>query len=179
MILVAIDNYTRQPIALAPDDAAKPQIDSTPLPVLQGLRDPALEKIEIEVLPPPGKSTGYDLRFAVVNGAADQVISSVFQRDDVTVGGSPKNLQDFAGKHPVVPVQDSGARFYNKTRHGKKVNGDRGIVNRELEFLSSVVKVGTSLFTCATRSYSLTQPPWNQKLRGGKVEGGSPVGDWR
>jgi hypothetical protein len=89
------------------------------------LRDPALEKIDIQILPPPGKPPGHDLRFAVVNRAADQVISSVFQRDDVTVGGTTEDLQNFAGKHPVVAVQNARARFYDEAGHGEKVNGDR------------------------------------------------------
>ena len=120
VIAVAIDDHARQSIALAPDDAAKSRIDPAPLPILHGLRDPALEKIEIEVLPPPRESPGHDLRFAVVNRAADQVISSVFQRNDVAIRRISERLQNFAGKHPIVPVQNSRARFDDEAGHGKR-----------------------------------------------------------
>jgi hypothetical protein len=45
------------------------------------------------------------------------MVFAVFERNDVAVGWFSKNLQDLAGKHPVVSMQDSRARFYNNSRH--------------------------------------------------------------
>ena len=46
---------------------------------IHGLRNPPLKEIEIEVLAPPGKAPGHDLRFAVINRAAEQSILAILK----------------------------------------------------------------------------------------------------
>jgi hypothetical protein len=118
VLAIAIDDHSRQTVALAPDDAAQPRIYFPPFPVCHGLPDPALEKIEIKILPPPRKTPGYDLRFAVVDRAAQQPILAILQGNHVAISRISERLQHLAGKNPVVPVQNSRARFDDDSSHG-------------------------------------------------------------
>ena len=68
----------------------------SPRPVFGGLRDAALEEIEIEVLPLSRETTGDDLRFGIVNRTANQTIAPVLQRNDVAIRRFSENLEDFA-----------------------------------------------------------------------------------
>ena len=61
MIAVTIEDYARQTVAFAPDDASQFWIDPAPVAVLRCLGNPALEKIEIEVLLSPRKPARHDL----------------------------------------------------------------------------------------------------------------------
>jgi hypothetical protein len=74
---IAVDNYSGQAVALAPDNSPDLWIDLSAVAVFRSLRDPTLEEIEIETLPLPGETAGHDLRFRVVNRAADQLITPV------------------------------------------------------------------------------------------------------
>ena len=47
------------------------------------------------------------------------MISAVLERNHVAVGGFSENLEDFAGKDPVVSMQDSRARFNDDACHGR------------------------------------------------------------
>ena len=64
------------------------------------------------------------MRFAVINRAANQMIFSILQRNDVTIDGISERLQDLTGEYPIVPMQDSRARFYDEASHDGRVNGD-------------------------------------------------------
>src|SRR5205814_4454128 len=96
MVALTIRDHARQSIALAPDNATKPRIDSVPRPIFRRLRDSALEKIEIEVLFPARKSARYDLRFAVVDRAAEQPVFSILQRNHIAISRIAKHLQHFS-----------------------------------------------------------------------------------
>jgi hypothetical protein len=61
VIAVSIHDYSRQPVALAPNQPAQTQIDSTPGAVLHRLADAPLEKIEIEILFSSRKTARDDL----------------------------------------------------------------------------------------------------------------------
>ena len=111
IIAVTIEDDSRQTIAFAPNDPPQLRIDLSPVAIFQSLRDPAFEKIEIEILPLPGKSARHNLRLGIVNGAADQFVASVLERDHVAVLRFAKNFQDFTGKDPVVAVKNSRAGF--------------------------------------------------------------------
>ena len=117
MIPIAIHDQSRHTIALAPDQPAEAQIHAASFPVLDGLRDPALEKIQIEVLPSARKAPGHDLRFAIVNRAADQMVPAILQRDDVAIDRISESLQHFAGEHPIMAVQNARTRFDNEAGH--------------------------------------------------------------
>ena len=71
LVAVAIDDHAGQTVALAPNYAAQPRIDTSPRAIFNRLGDSALEKIQIEVLSSPRKAPRHDLRFAVVDRAAD------------------------------------------------------------------------------------------------------------
>src|SRR6185369_5391689 len=104
MLAVAIDDHTRQSVALAPNHATKSIVDLSPFAILSRLRDPAFEEVEIEILFSPRKSARHDLRFGIVNRAADQMITAILKRYDVAIRRLSENLQHFAGEDPIVPV---------------------------------------------------------------------------
>ena len=120
MIAIAIDNHSRQSVALAPDQATKSRIDSASRAIFRRLRDAALEKIEIEILFPARKTPRHDLRFAVVNRAPDQMVVPVFERNHIAIGRFAENFQHFAGKNPVVSMQNARARFDNDSGHKQR-----------------------------------------------------------
>jgi len=51
------------------------------------------------------------LRFRIVNGAADQMVFAVLERNHIAIRGVSENLEHFAGKHPVVSMQNSRTRL--------------------------------------------------------------------
>ena len=118
MIAVAIDDHAGQPVALAPDEPAETRVHLAPCAVIDGLLEPALEKVEVEILALPGKTPGDDLRLGVVDGGAEQPILPVLERHDVAIGRLPEGLEHLAGIDPVVPVQDAGAGFDDESGHG-------------------------------------------------------------
>src|SRR5207237_3520031 len=97
----------------------------SPRAVFSGLCDAAFEEIKIEILPLSRETAGGDLRFGIVNRAADQTIAPVLQRNHVAIRRFSENLEDFAGKNPVVSVQDSRARFDNDSSHKLGANVQR------------------------------------------------------
>ncbi len=101
----------------------------SPRPVFGGLGDAALEKIEIEVLPLSRETPGDDLRFGIVNRTADQTIAPVLQRNHVAIRRLSEDFQHFAGKNPVVPVQNSRARFDDDSSHKVGANVQRPTLN--------------------------------------------------
>jgi hypothetical protein len=122
-IAVTIDDQPGQSVALAPDEPTEPGIDPPSRPIFHRLGDPALEEIEIEILFPARETPGHDLRFRIVNGAPNEVIAPVLERDDIAVVRRTKNLQDFAPEDPVVAVENSRARFNNKAAHRLSLTG--------------------------------------------------------
>ena len=44
MVAVVIDDHARETVARAPDQAAESRVQAAPRPILDRLRDPALEK---------------------------------------------------------------------------------------------------------------------------------------
>ncbi len=91
------------PVALAPDDATKLWIDASSRAVFRGLRDPPLEEIQIEILSPPRETPRHNLRFAVVNCAADQMILTVLERDHIAVRRLPKTFSTSLEKTQSCP----------------------------------------------------------------------------
>ena len=61
MIAISIQNYARQPVALAPDNAMQVWGYFSSVPIFRRLRDSPLEKIEIEILPTVGKTARHNL----------------------------------------------------------------------------------------------------------------------
>src|SRR5215471_8584782 len=70
-VAVAIEDHAGKSVAFAPNDAATPRINLSPVTVFVCLRDAAFEKIEIKILALPGKTAGDDLRFRIVDRAPD------------------------------------------------------------------------------------------------------------
>jgi len=64
----------------------------SPRPVFGGLRDTALEEIEIEILSLSRETPGDDLRFGIVNRTANQTIASVLKRNHVAIRRFSENL---------------------------------------------------------------------------------------
>jgi phosphoribosylaminoimidazole-succinocarboxamide synthase len=165
IVAVPIDDHPGQSVALAPNDAAQPRIDTSPRAIFDGLHGPPLKEIEIEVLAPAGKTSCHDLRFAVVNRAPDQVILPVLERNDIAIGRAAENLQHFAREHPIVPVQNARPRFYDKSTHAEQPS----IVPRRTSnsLFNSTLDVGRrTLDVFFMRSLEL---PGIAKLRSGKV----------
>src|SRR5712692_11622209 len=123
-ITIAIDNHSRQSIAFAPDDAAKLRIDSASRSIFGGLGDAALKKIEIKILFAARETPRHDLRLAVVNRAANQVILPVLERNDITIRRMAERFQHFTRKNPIVSMQNARSRFYNQTSHEGMSNGE-------------------------------------------------------
>src|SRR5215813_6980338 len=46
------------------------------------------------------------------------MVFAIFERNHVAIRGFSKNLEHFAGKNPVVPMQDSRSRFDDDACHG-------------------------------------------------------------
>ena len=129
MIAVAIDDHAGQTIAFAPDQPTELRIHSAARAIFHRLREPARKKIRIEFLPASRKTPGDDLRFGIVNRAAEQPVFSVFQRDDVAVGWIAKDLQHFAGENPIMAMEDAGARFDDEAGHVGRQNVERSTLN--------------------------------------------------
>src|SRR5205807_7744111 len=71
IIVVAVENHTRQAVAFAPNDPSQFWIDLPPVAILICLCDSPFKKIEIEVLPLPREAPRDDLRFGIVDRASD------------------------------------------------------------------------------------------------------------
>src|SRR5207253_5244324 len=93
------------------------QIDPAAGSVFDRLGNAARKKIEVELLFAPRETPRHDLRFGIVNGAADQVVTAVFERNHVPVVRFSEHLQYLAGKNPVVSVKNPCARFDDKSSH--------------------------------------------------------------
>src|SRR4029434_9166394 len=143
-IAVAINNHTGKSVALAPDEAAEPRIDSAPRPVLDSLRNSALEEIEIEPLFSARKAARHNLRPGVVDRASEKAVASILERNHIAVGGISKHLQDLATEHPIVSMQDSRARFDDKAAHR------RSLTSRD-NSRASGSKLATGSFALAAR----------------------------
>jgi len=79
IVVVTIKDYAGQAVALAPNHAAKFWIDLSAIAIVGRLRDPALEEIEVEVLPLARKTACYNLRFGIVDRAPNQMVLAVFE----------------------------------------------------------------------------------------------------
>ncbi len=108
MFTVTIDDYSWEPIALTPDNAAKPWIDMSSRAVFGRLCNPSRKEIKVKILFSPRETSGYDLRFRIVDRAADQMILAVPANHFVTAAfvEFPKELQPFraqlAGRSMIV-----------------------------------------------------------------------------
>src|SRR5205085_8374938 len=111
------------------------------------------------------KAAGNDLRFAVVNRAADQPVFSVLQRNDIAIRRVAENLQHLAREHPVVSVQNARPRFdYESGHDGWNVERSPQLVQQPLQLGMDVGRWTLDVF--AMRSLDL---PGITKLRSGKV----------
>src|SRR5207249_10770445 len=81
------------------------------------LQNAAPKEIQIQFLPSPREPARNDLRFGIVNGASDQMVVAVLERNHVAIRRISENLEHFAGKHPVVSMQNSRTRFDDKAGH--------------------------------------------------------------
>src|SRR6266513_623279 len=117
IVAVTIDDHARKTVAFAPYQAAQFCVDVSPVPVFGSLLDAAPAKIEIEILPSSRETARNDLRFRIVNRAPNQMIFAVLERNHIAIRGISENLEHFAGKHPVVPMQNSRSRFDDNACH--------------------------------------------------------------
>src|SRR4051812_26042715 len=117
IVAITINDHPRKTVAFAPHHAAQLCIDVPPVSIFRSLLDTASEKILIKILSSPRKTARNNLRFGIVNGASNQMIFAVFERNHVAVGGISKNLEQFAGKYPVVSMQNSCPRFDDDASH--------------------------------------------------------------
>ena len=122
IVAVTIDDHARKTVAFAPHHAAQLCIDVSPVPVFGSLLDAAPEKILIKVLPSPRETARNNLRFRIVNRAPNQMVFAVLERNHIAIHGISENLEHFAGKHPVVSMQNSRARFDNNSSHKTEAN---------------------------------------------------------
>src|SRR5262249_48164252 len=106
---VAVHDDAGKAVAFAPDDAAKIRPHATPLAILHGLRDATLEKVEVEILPLARKAARGDLRLGIEDGAAEQAVAAVLERDDVAILRIAPGFQDFRGVNPLVSVENARA----------------------------------------------------------------------
>src|SRR5262245_60896948 len=115
MVAVTIDDHAGQTVALAPDQAAEFFIHSSSCPILGRLSDPPLEKIEVEILFSPREPTRHDLRLGIIDGAADEMIASVLERNYVAVLWLTEDFQHLAAKDPIVPMQNPRSWLYHQS----------------------------------------------------------------
>jgi hypothetical protein len=88
------------------------------------LLDTATEKIPIKILPSPRETPRNNLRFGIVDGASNQMVFAVLERNHIAIRGISKNLEHFAGKHPVVSMQNSRTRFDDNACHDEECSRD-------------------------------------------------------
>jgi hypothetical protein len=134
MIAVPIDNHAWQTVALAPDNTTQRWIDVSTIAILGSLLNSPPEEIVIKILPPPREPARDNLRFRIVNRAADQVIFPILKGDNVAVGRISKNFKHFTRKHPVMSVQNARAWFNNDSGHEKEPtsNAERSTSNAQV-----------------------------------------------
>ena len=142
-IAVAIDDHPGQSVALAPDEAAELRIDSAPRSVLDRLRNSPLEEIEIELLSPARKPARNDLRFGVVNRAAEKTVATILERDHIAVGGISKHLQHLAAEHPIVSMKNPRTRFNDKSGHRRSLSEQRQFESKRKSTLSRQVRLAS------------------------------------
>jgi hypothetical protein len=51
------------------------------------------------------------------------MIFAVLERNDIAIRGISENFEHFAGKHPVVPMQNSCSRFDDDASHEEECSG--------------------------------------------------------
>src|SRR4029453_9441962 len=117
MVAVPVDDQPRQSIAFAPNDPAEFGIDATSCPVFCRLGDASFEEIQVQFLFSTRETARHDLSLGIVDRTADQTILTVLEGDDIAVRRFSKDLQHFAGKYPIVSVQNLRPRFDNNSGH--------------------------------------------------------------
>jgi hypothetical protein len=118
LLAVSIENYAREAIALAPDNAMQLGIYFSSLPIFRRLRNSPLAKIEIEILAAVRKTARHNLRFRIPDRAPEHSISPILDRNNIAIGGITEDLQHFARKNPVVSVQNSRPGSNDYSSHG-------------------------------------------------------------
>src|SRR5207247_7903114 len=118
LLAVSIENYARQAVALAPDNAMQLGIYFSPLPIFRRLRNSPLEKIEVELLAAVRKTARHNLRLRIPDRAPQHSISPILDGNNVAIGGVTEDLQPLARENPIVSVQNSRARANYYSRHG-------------------------------------------------------------
>jgi hypothetical protein len=54
-------------------------------PIFDRLRNPALEKIRIQILPVPREPAGNNLRTGIENAHAEELVAPVLDRNDISI----------------------------------------------------------------------------------------------
>src|SRR5262245_43095450 len=117
MVAVTIDDHTRKTVAFTPHHAAQLCIDISSIAVLGSLLDTPTEKIPIKILASPRETPRNNLRLGIVDGASNQMVFAVLERNHIAIRGFSENLEHFAGKRPVVSMQNSRTRFDDDPCH--------------------------------------------------------------
>ena len=112
-----VDNHTRNPVALTPEDAANHRIDPERITELLCTLEAPTKKLRIQILTATGKPAGDDLGLGVVNSAAKHPVTAILDRDDVAILWSAKGLEHFGAVNPVVPVKNPGPWPYDDACH--------------------------------------------------------------
>src|SRR5260370_2283492 len=95
MFSVTIDDYSWEPIALTPDNAAKPWIDMSSRAVFGRLCNPSLKEIKVKILFSPRETPRYNLRFRIVDRAADNMILAIPNQTHPALRCPSTHLQTF------------------------------------------------------------------------------------
>src|SRR5262249_53297264 len=117
VLSIAVDDHAGKTVAFAPHDATQFRFNTPPVTVFGSLHDTAPKEIQIQILPSPRETARNDLRFGIVNGAPDQMIPAVLERNHIAIRGLSEYLEHFARKYPVVSMQNSRTRFDNNSGH--------------------------------------------------------------
>ena len=116
-IAVAVHDHAGQTVGLAPDEAAQAQIDSGGLARLHRALDASREEVLVEVLAAVGEKAGADLRFGIVNGAAERLSAHILQAHHISRLRITGAFLDFGGIDPHVTVKEACAGLDDECGH--------------------------------------------------------------
>ena len=126
MILVLVDNDARKAVGFAPDKTTKVFFNREGIAVVNGLSETTSEEFLVQFLFSPRNSARHDLGVWIVDRHAERAVLEVLEGDEITGFGLPKGLLDFRRVDPLMSVEDTGARFDDKTWHGGRKGHGRG-----------------------------------------------------
>ena len=119
-ISVTVHDHPRQSIGLAPGKAVDRLRKVHGFPHGERPFQSAEEKVGIQILFAPGKSTRHDLGVGIVNRGAKRPVAVILQRHHITRDGFAGHLLNLRAVDPVMSVKDASAGLDDESGHSEK-----------------------------------------------------------